>query len=252
LKFFITRIINSKLITYFCILLFYFFLLPQPTISVESYPRDLEHRGIIEIAPYHIYPENRIGNGVYLEKKLLDSHPERMITSIVKINNTKSSVYLYENKSGNSGLSIIKNKDDGEARFWKVDKDFYQYSNRTTGLQRVFRIFKKKIKPLLANVKTGRGISSSKTHVVFYHIINSQEMTFPNGNGQEIKKRIYTFRLHVVNRNLEKLGSIFNLIIKDTNYNLKLSWENEFSVSYKLNSGKKQIVNLREYVPNLF
>ena len=82
--------------------------------------------------------------------------------------------------------------------------------------------------------------------------INSQEMAFPNGNGQEIKKRIYTFRLHVVNRNLEKLGSIFNLIIKDTNYNLKLSWENEFSVSYKLNSGKKQIVDLREYVPNLF
>jgi len=244
--------INSRSIKHICILGFYFFLLPQSTISSESFPRDNTHRGIIEIAPYEIYPENRIGNGVYLKKELLDSNPDRMITTIVNIKNTKSSVYLYMNKSGNFGLGIIKNKDDGEARFWKVDKDFYQYSNRTTGMQRVFRIFNNKIKPLLPNVRTGRGISSSKTHVVFYHIINSEEMTIPNENGQAIKQRIYTFRLHVVNRNLEKMESIFNLIIKDTNYNLKLFWENEFSVSYKLNSGNKNIVDLRKYVPNLF
>ena len=77
-------------------------------------------------------------------------------------------------------------------------------------------------------------------------------MSIPKENGPAIKQRIYTFRLHVINRNLEKMESIFNLIIKDTNYNLKLFWENEYTVSYKLNSGEKQIVDLRKYVPNLF
>ena len=250
--FFKTLRINSKTIRFFSILGVYFCLLPQSSISVESFPRDDTHRGVIEIPPYQIYPENRIGNGVYLEKELLDSHPERMITTIVNINNTKSYVYLYMNNSGNFGLDIIKNKNEGEARLWKVDKDFYQYSNRTTGLQRIFRIFKNKIKPILPNVRTGRGISSSESHIVFYHIINSEEISVLNENGQPINQRVYTFRLHVVNRNIEKIGSIFNLIIKDTNYNLKLFWENEFSVSYKLNSGKKQIVDLRKYVPNLF
>ncbi len=235
-----------------CISAVYFFLLTQSIYSVESFPRDITHRGIVDDAPYQIYPENRIGNGIYLEKKLLDSHPERMITNIVDIKNTKSSVYLYRSESGNLGLGIIKNKDDGEARFWKVDENFYQYSNRDSGLQRIFRIFKNKIKPLLPNVRTGRGISSSQSHVVFYHIIDSQEVSIPNENGLAFKQRIYTFRLHVVNKNFEKIGSIFNLIIKDSNYNLKLFWENEFSVSYILNSGKKQIVDLREYVPNLF
>jgi len=43
-----------------------------------------------------------------------------------------------------------------------------------------------------------------------------------------------------------------NLIIKDTSYNLKLSWENESTVSYILSNGKKQIVDLKEYVPSLF
>ena len=251
MKFF-NNITVRPTITSFCILGVYFFLLSQPTFSTKSFPRDINHRGIVKIAPYQIYPENRIGNGVYLDNKLLNSHPERMITNIVEIKNTKSSVYLYKNKSENFGLGIIKNNDDGEARFWKVDEDFYQYSNRSTGLQRVFRIFKNKIKSLLPNVRTGRGITPSLSHIVFYHIINSQEISIPNENGQEIKQRVYTFRLHVVNRSLEKLESIFNLVIKDTNYNLKLVWENEFSVSYKLNSGKKHIVDLREYVPNLF
>ena len=39
----------------------------------------------------------------------------------------------------------------------------------------------------------------------------------------------------------DKIESIFNLIIKDTNYNLKLYWENEFSVRYNLNNGGKNI-----------
>ena len=77
-------------------------------------------------------------------------------------------------------------------------------------------------------------------------------MSIPNENGQEVKQRYYTFRLHVVNRNLEKIASIFNLSIKDTNYNLKLFWENEFSVSYKLSNGEKNIIDLREHTPKLF
>tara|TARA_Y100001970_G_scaffold293952_1_gene445013 strand:- start:5043 stop:5801 length:759 start_codon:yes stop_codon:yes gene_type:complete len=252
LKFLNHYFATKNLIPAIHIFVIYFFLLSQETISVENYPRDSRHRGILELNLYQIYPENRIGNGIYFNKKLLDSHPERMITNIKDINSTKSSVYLYRNKIGDLGLSIIKNKDDGEARFWNVDGEFYQYSNRSSGLQRVFRIFNNKINPLLPNVRTGRGLSISETHAVFYHIIDSQEMSIPNENGQEVKQRYYTFRLHVVNRNLEKIASIFNLSIKDTNYNLKLFWENEFSVSYKLSNGEKNIIDLREHTPKLF
>lgn len=228
------------------------FLLLQKVGAVQNYYRDSTHRGIVEITPYQIYPENRVGNGIYLNKKLLDSHPNRMIINIVSIKNTKSSIYLYKNQSGALGLGIVKNKADGEARFWKVDEEFYQYNNRTTGIQRVFRIFEKKIKPLLSNVRTGRGVTTSPTHAVFYHIIDSREITITNPSGEDVIQRNYTFRLHVVNRKLENIGSILNLIIKDTSYNLKLSWEDESSISYTLSNGKKQKIDLREYVPHLF
>ena len=46
--------------------------------------------------------------------------------------------------------------------------------------------------------------------------------------------------------------SIDNLLIQDENYRLKLVWEDENSVSYKLSNGEKYTVNLLKYVPELF
>ena len=62
----------------------------------------------------------------------------------------------------------------------------------------------------------------------------------------------YTFRLHVINRKLGDSKSIENLLIQDVNYRLKLVWEDENSVSYKLSSGEKYTVDLLKHVPELF
>ena len=220
--------------------------------AVETFPRDSEHRGIVNLAPYQIYPENRVGNGIYLDKKLLDSHPQRVILNITSIKNTKSYVYLFRAQNGVLGLSIVKNEVDGDARFWKVDPEFYQYTNRTFGMQRVFRIFQGKIVPLLTNLRTGAGVSTSANHAIFYHITDSKDMTLTNSTGQEITQRLYTFRLHLINRNFEKIQSLFNLNVQDVSYRLKLKWENEYSVSYKLSNGKKETVDLRKHAPTFF
>ena len=221
-------------------------------IAVEIFSRDTDHRGVIEFAPYQIYPENRIGNGIYLEKKLLDSHPQRIIINIVKIKDTDNHVYIYRGFNGVLGLDIIKNNTGEDVRFWQVDPEFYQYSNRTSGTRRVFRIFDDKIIPLLPNLRTGTGVAASQTHAVFYHISNSKNVTSINQNGQETSNRVYTFRLHVIKRNLEDAVSLYGLPIQDANYLLKLVWENEHSVSYKLTNGKKHIIDLRKYAPTLF
>ena len=69
-------------------------MLPQGVTAVETFSRDSEHRGIVDLSPYQIYPENRMGNAIYLDKKLLDSHPQRVILNITSIKDTKSYVYL--------------------------------------------------------------------------------------------------------------------------------------------------------------
>ena len=221
-------------------------------IAAEIFSRDPDHRGVVEFAPYQIYPENRVGNGIYFERKLLDSHPQRVIINIVNIKDTDNHVYLYRSLNGVLGLDIVKNKTGDDVRFWQVDPEFYQYSNRTSGTRRVFRIFGDKIIPLLPNLRTGSGVTTSKTHAIFYHISNSKNITSVNQNGQETTNRVYTFRLHLIKREFEDVVSLYDLPIKDANYLLKLVWENEYSVSYKLSNGKKYTIDLREYAPKLF
>ena len=224
----------------------------NPSEAVEIFSRDSNHRGVIEFEPYHIYPENRVGNGIYLEKKLLDSHPKRIILNIVNIKDTENHVYLYRGLNGVLGLDIVRNDKGEDVRFWRVDPEFYQYSNRTSGTKRIFRIFEDKIIPLLPNLRTGSGVTTSSTHAVFYHISNSKNVTKFNQNGQEITNRIYTFRLHVIKRDLGGTESLYDLRIQDANYLLKLVWENEHSVSYKLSNGEKNIIDLRKHAPSLF
>ena len=104
--------------------------------AVEIFLRDHNHRGVIEFNPFQIYPENRIGNGIYFEKKLLGSHPQRVILNIVNIKDTENHVYLYRSLNGVLGLDIVKNDTGEDVRFWQVDPEFYQYSYRTSGTRR--------------------------------------------------------------------------------------------------------------------
>jgi hypothetical protein len=102
---------------------------PNGIWAVENYLRDPTHRGVIDLSPYQIFPENRMGNGIYLENKLLDSHSQRVILKIVNIKDTDNHVYLYSGLNGVPGLDIVKNDTGEDVRFWKVDPEFYQYSN---------------------------------------------------------------------------------------------------------------------------
>jgi hypothetical protein len=246
------RMLQLKVNIFFVFTGLLLLFLPQGVKAVETFSRDSEHRGIVDIAPYQIYPENRIGNGIYLDKKLLDSHPQRVILNITSIKNTKSYVYLFRAQNGLLGLGIIKNEADGDARFYKVDPEFYQYTNSTFGIQRVFRIYQEKIVPLLTNIRTGTGVATSANHAILYHITDSRDITRTNSSGQEISQRLYTFRLHLINRNFKKIQSLSNLQVQDVNYRLKLKWVNEYSVSYKLSNGKEETVDLRKHAPTFF
>ena len=246
------RMLQLKVNIFFVFTGLLLLFLPQGVKAVETFSRDSEHRGIVDIAPYQIYPENRIGNGIYLDKKLLDSHPQRVILNITSIKNIKSYVYLFRAQNGVLGLDIVKNEADGDARFWKVDPEFYQYTNSSFGIQRVFRIYQEKIVPLLTNIRTGSGVVTSANHAILYHITDSKDITRTTSSGQEITQRVYNFRLHLINRNFKKIQSLFNLQVQDVSYRLKLKWVNEYSVSYKLSNGKEETVDLRKHAPTLF
>jgi hypothetical protein len=106
--------------------------------------------------------------------------------------------------------------------------------------------------PLLAHLRTGAGVATSTNHAIFYHITGSKDITSTNSSGLEFTQKVYTFRLHLINRNFKKIQSLSNLQVQDISYRLKLKWVNEFSISYKLSNGKKETVDLRKYAPTYF
>ena len=218
--------------------------------AVEIFLRDPDHRGVIEFTPFQIYPENRVGNGIYLEKKLLDSHPQRVILNIVNIKDTDNHVYLYRGLNGVLGLDIVKNDTGEDVRFWKVDPEFYQYSNRTSGTRRVFRIFEDKIIPLLPNLRTGTGVAASQTHAVFYHITESSNSSDNLTNSNPGWN--YKFRLHLTRLGQSQLVSLYQINIVDQSLKLKLSWKNEFELIHRKKDGSEEIYNLQKISPQMF
>ena len=139
------RILQLKVNIFFVFTGLLLLLLPQGIKAVETFSRDSEHRGIVDLAPYQIYPENRMGNGIYLDKNLLDSHPQRVILNITSIKNTKSYVYLYRAQNGVLGLDIVKNEADGDARFWKVIRNFISIQTALSGFKEYLEFFRKKL-----------------------------------------------------------------------------------------------------------
>ena len=66
---------NIKNNVLFFSLVFMLLFVADFTRAVEIFSRDSEHKGVVEFEPYHIYPENRVGNAIYLEKKTFGFSP---------------------------------------------------------------------------------------------------------------------------------------------------------------------------------
>jgi hypothetical protein len=110
--------------------------------AVESYLRDSTHRGVIDLSPYQIFPENRIGNGIYLEKRLLDSHSQRVILKIVNIKSTESHVYLFRDQNGALGLNIVKAEQIETHVFGRLTRNFTSIQTTLPDLKEFLEYFR--------------------------------------------------------------------------------------------------------------
>ena len=141
--------------------------------AIEIQPRDEKHLGVVTEGDFIIYPQNRLGNGLYRDKILLISQTDQRIIGSQPIKGTKSVVYLYQDHNDEFGLGLINGENEGIGRLKKVGAEFYEFSNNEIGYQRIFRILKGRVIPVLDNLRTATGVTLSETHAVFYHITES-------------------------------------------------------------------------------
>ena len=197
-------------------------LIINPIKGVELHPRDATHRGVVDEGGFTFFPENRLGNGLYREGKLLASKTGRSIISAKLIRGTNSVVYLYTALSDELGLGLVNGMEDGTGRLKRVDTEFYEYSNQEIGYQRIFRVLNRQIIAVLDNLRTGTGVTLSDTHAVFYHIVDSSSIMVEGDSGEQVSVWNYKFRLHLARRGKPGVVNLYQFTIEDQSLRLNL------------------------------
>lgn len=217
-------------------------------LASESFPMDDQHRGVLWLKKYQIYPENRFGNSLYLNKQLIAFDPGHMILEVFDVDGTESMVYLYKDTKDNLAIGLYDDSKKKQAQIKRVDEEFYEFWEREKHIRKIFRIYKGRLTNVLTKSRTGTGITPSISHVAFYHIKASERVVDEDGKN----KRIYSFRIHILKRSEPHPWSLRNLEVKDWYPFLKLSWLNEYTLQYPLSSGEIKTVDLREHLPQHF
>ena len=102
------------------LLLIHLGLLSTFTHAVEIQPRDSLHSGVVKERDFTIFPQNRLGNGLYRNGKLMASEADQQIIGSQPIRGIESIVYLYRDVNGQEGLGLVNGINEGTGRLKKV------------------------------------------------------------------------------------------------------------------------------------
>ncbi len=221
------------------------FLFSWQATAAETYELDSEHRGVLYLGDYQIFPENRLGNALYYKYKLLISVPDRQILKFYEIPETQSLVYLYADAQQALALDVYDFSEEKESKIKRVDNEFYEVW--LSGNRKIFRIYQNDLVGLTSHLKTATGLTPSHSHIAYYHIESSEVVSADD----EAEHRIYYFRIHVMKRsdiNPIKLSEV----IQDTQASLKLTWIDARTLSYRLSDGTSHEIDVASQLPDYF
>ena len=92
--------------------------------AVEIQPRDSLHSGVVKEGDFTIFPQNRLGNGLYRNGTLMASEADQQIIGSQPILGIESIVYLYRDVNGQEGLGLVNGINEGTGRLKKSERNF--------------------------------------------------------------------------------------------------------------------------------
>ncbi len=217
---------------------------PGTGAASPEFSSDSEHRGVVSIDAFQIFPENRPGNAVYLKNRLVVSLPEQTIVTIKPLPAEGRFVYLSRNVFGNTELGVHLPPTDPAPRVKKIAEGVYYAVMLMEGIafKKVFRIVQENtIEDVLPTSKTADGITAGGRGLLFYHVASAS-------TTEEDGRTVYQFalRLHLLMYEEERLRNLDYPII-NTLPRLKLAWKDDSSVQYQLADGRVEVLSLAQF-----
>ena len=225
----------------YLILLLIVFFLNSSLYATEREPENENvpsANGIVRLNEHFtIFPDNKLGNSIYVDKKKLISRDDLTLVDIIEA--PEGFIYHGLDESGNSLLGY---KGHPDVKFISMQGGFYQLLTDKNTKKKIYWINgDRKIEDLLPKRNTGTGlVFNGLDKAVFYHIAKGE--TVETEEGRE--RYQYTFRLHVADTKSYRIRHL-PISVKDYYMKLRLEWMDESTIKYTLGNGQVETVAIR-------
>jgi len=224
--------------------------------AAEPLPTGATHRGLIAAGAYQIFPENRLGNGVYLDGKLLFTLPGQMVIGVAQIAPRGRTIYLARTGDGKRTVGVHTLPGDTAPRLVEPVKG-YQYVTAGfdgQGFKKFYRVTDAAVADLLPTSRTADGLTVGARGILFFHVgISAAPAAAPGTVGAPAAAGeaaapagAYGVRLHWLN---PETGAVRHLgrTIYNSLPTLKLTWLDNGQFQYTLSDGKSETLNVSDF-----
>ena len=202
------------------------------------------HKGIVSAGPFQIVPENRPGNGVYLDGALLLALPGETILSVVQIGPGGRFYYVARGADGKRVVGVNVLPGDAQPRVSEPAPGYrYIVSGfEGQGYKKFLRVTDAAVTDLLPMSRTADGLTKGPQGILFFHV-GSNAASMP---GETAPAGQYGIRLHWLNpaaATVKHLGRpIYNAMPT-----IKLQWLDDGRIQYTLSDGKSETLTTGDF-----
>lgn len=217
---------------------------PADARAAEQYPSSPNHRGVAPFDPYLVFPENRPGNGVYLDNRLVFSDPGLTIVDVLPLPVQGRFVYYALEAGGQERLGVSVKPNDAQPRITAVAPGFYHAVMVLDGVvyKKMYRIIEQNILDLLPNSKTADGAVAGPTGVAFYHVATViREEQEDGGGGQS-----FGLRLHLALYDDERPRHL-NYLVTNALPRVKIGWLDDTRLEIGLADGRTEVLSVAQF-----
>lgn len=212
-------------------------------VAAEQFPSSPNHRGIAPFEPYLVFPENRLGNGVYLDNQLVFESRERTVVDVLALPAEGRFAFFALNPQGQGALDVFVKGNDAKPRIQELTPGFFHVVMVLDGVvyKKMYRIIDNNVLDLLPSSKTADGPVAGPEGVVFYHVATAIRET---EDGQS--KRGFGLKLHLALFEDERTRHLDYLITNQLP-ELRISWLDSTRIEIGLADGRTEVLSLAQF-----
>jgi hypothetical protein len=212
-------------------------------LAAEQFPSGPNHRGVATFDPYLVFPENRPGNGVYLDNRLVYENNDQTIVDVLALPAAGRFAYYALGPQGEGKLGIYVTPKDGKPRIDEITPGFFHVTVVVDGVvyKKLYRVLDHNLLDLLPNSKTADGPTPGPVGVIFYHVATAVRDT---QDGQATHG--FGLMLHLALFQDEHTRHL-DYLITNARPDLKITWLDDSSVQVTLADGRTQTISVSQF-----